>query len=155
MTDIVANANTRPAGGAAALFRHARYVIGENPITGLSFGLFLLIVIAAMVGPWIVPYSPLASDTSAALKPPSIAHLFGTDQLGRDIFSRVVAATRLDFAIAIRTAVCCGGKIYFQVGAGIVADSSPEAEYDETMAKAAGFLAALQQPLASHATHFA
>ena len=56
--------NARPAGGAAALFRHARYVIGENPITGLAFGLFLLIVIAAMVGPWIVPYNPLASDTA-------------------------------------------------------------------------------------------
>ena len=101
MTDIAANTKTRSSGGAAALLRHARYVIGENPITGLAFGLFLLIVIAAMIGPWIVPYSPLASDTGAALKPPSIAHLFGTDQLGRDIFSRVVAATQLDFAIAV------------------------------------------------------
>lgn len=45
--------------------------------------------------------------------------------------------------IAIRTAVCTGGRAYFHVGAGIVADSVPEAEYDETLAKAAGFLAAL------------
>ena len=105
MTDVTANRTTRSAGGAAALLRHARYVIGENPITGLSFGLFMLIVIAALVGPWIVPYSPLASDTSAALKPPSLAHLFGTDQLGRDIFSRVVAATQLDFAIAVLSVV--------------------------------------------------
>ena len=93
--------HTSGRAAAAALLRHARYVIGENPVTGLAFGLFLLIVIAAMVGPWIVPYNPLASDTSAALKPPSLAHLFGTDQLGRDIFSRVVAATQLDFAIAV------------------------------------------------------
>jgi len=46
--------------------------------------------------------------------------------------------------ILIRTAVCHGGKIHFHVGAGIVADSSPEAEFDETLAKAGGFLAALQ-----------
>ncbi len=47
------------------------------------------------------------------------------------------------FSILIRTAVCRGGTAYFHVGAGIVADSVPEAEYEETLAKAAGFLAAL------------
>lgn len=47
--------------------------------------------------------------------------------------------------IVIRTAVFRGERAYFHVGAGIVADSSPEAEYDETMAKAGGFLAALNQ----------
>jgi para-aminobenzoate synthetase component I len=46
-------------------------------------------------------------------------------------------------AIAIRTAVCKEGTAYFHAGAGIVADSIPEAEYEETLAKAAGFLAAL------------
>jgi peptide/nickel transport system permease protein len=96
MTDVVAP--VRPASGGAALYRHARYVIGENPVTGLAFGLFVLILIAALIGPWIVPYNPLASDTSATLKPPSLHHLFGTDQLGRDIFSRVVAAI---FSVAL------------------------------------------------------
>jgi para-aminobenzoate synthetase component 1 len=47
-------------------------------------------------------------------------------------------------SITIRTAVCKGGLAHFNVGAGIVADSNPEAEYDETLAKAAGFLAALK-----------
>jgi para-aminobenzoate synthetase component 1 len=47
-------------------------------------------------------------------------------------------------AITIRTAVCRDGTAYFHAGAGIVADSIPEAEYDETLAKAAGFLAALR-----------
>ena len=47
-------------------------------------------------------------------------------------------------SIAIRTAICRAGEIHFHVGAGIVADSVAEAEYDETMAKAGGFLAALQ-----------
>jgi peptide/nickel transport system permease protein len=84
-----------------SIFSHAKYVIAENPVTGLAFGLFALIALAALIGPTIVPHDPLASDTAAALKPPSLAHWFGTDQLGRDIFSRVVVATRLDFVIAL------------------------------------------------------
>jgi peptide/nickel transport system permease protein len=101
-----------------AMLRHARYVIGENPVTGLAFGLFVLIVLAALAGPALVPIDPLASDTVAALKPPSAAHWFGTDQLGRDIFSRVVVATRLDFTIAVASVV-----LVFAVGgfAGIAA----------------------------------
>lgn len=90
-----------PAAPSNSIFRHARYVIAENPVTGFSFGLFLLIALAALLGPYIVPYDPLASDTVAALKAPSLKHWFGTDQLGRDIFSRVVVATRLDFIIAL------------------------------------------------------
>jgi anthranilate/para-aminobenzoate synthase component I len=46
-------------------------------------------------------------------------------------------------SIPIRTAVCKDGLAHFNVGAGIVADSNPAAEYEETLAKAAGFLAAL------------
>jgi peptide/nickel transport system permease protein len=91
----------RPASGLGATLAHARYVISDNPVTGLSFGLFALLVIAAVIGPAIVPYDPLASDTSSALQAPSAKHWFGTDQLGRDIFSRVVVATRLDMGIAI------------------------------------------------------
>jgi anthranilate/para-aminobenzoate synthase component I len=46
-------------------------------------------------------------------------------------------------SISIRTAVCQEGIAHFNVGAGIVADSDPESEYDETLAKAAGFISAL------------
>jgi peptide/nickel transport system permease protein len=89
----------RPANNS--LLRHARYVAAENPVTGLSFALFFIIALCALIGPTIVPFDPLASDTSATLQPPSLRHLFGTDLVGRDIFSRVVVATRLDFVIAI------------------------------------------------------
>jgi peptide/nickel transport system permease protein len=99
MSDIAASG--RSSGSITALYRHARYVIGENRVTGFAFGMFLLIVLAAVVGPYIVPHDPLASDTVAALKPPSASHWFGTDQIGRDVFSRVVVATRLDFFIAV------------------------------------------------------
>src|SRR5438067_2083378 len=87
--------------GFAAIFEHTRYVLGENRVTAFAFGLLVIIVFAALFGPYVVPYDPLASDTVAALKPPSAAHWFGTDQLGRDIFSRVIVATRLDTFIAV------------------------------------------------------
>lgn len=85
----------------ASLISHARYVISENPVTGLAFALFLLIAACAIFGPWIAPYDPLASNTMSALQPPSWKHWFGTDQLGRDILSRVMVAARLDMAIAV------------------------------------------------------
>src|SRR5215218_7125493 len=85
----------------AAMLSHAHYVISGNPVTGFAFGLLVLIVIAAVLGPWLVPHDPLASNTTEALKAPSLRHWFGTDQLGRDVFSRVIVATRLDFFIAI------------------------------------------------------
>jgi peptide/nickel transport system permease protein len=84
-----------------SMLRHVLYVAAENPVTGLSFALFAVIALCALFGPYIVPFDPLASDTSATLQSPSLRHLFGTDLLGRDIFSRVVAATRLDFVIAV------------------------------------------------------
>ena len=81
--------------------RHIRYVATENAVTLGAFGLFTAFVLLAVFGPWIAPYDPLASNTAMALKAPSAAHWFGTDQLGRDILSRVVVAARLDFGIAI------------------------------------------------------
>ncbi|MCX7309617.1 MAG: ABC transporter permease [Afipia sp.] len=86
--------------GIRATLSHARYILGENLVTAFAFGLLVLIVFLAVFGPSIVPYDPLASNTAQALKPPSAAHWFGTDQIGRDILSRVVVATRLDFFIA-------------------------------------------------------
>ena len=81
--------------------KHLRYVMGENPVTVFAFSLFTLILFLAIFGPWIVPYDPLATEAANTLKPPTWDHLFGTDHLGRDVFSRVIAATRLDLGIAV------------------------------------------------------
>ena len=85
----------------AATFKHIKYVLGENPVTLFAFVLFTVFVLFALAGPWIAPYDPLMTDTASALKPPSAAHWFGTDAVGRDILARVIVATRLDFGIAI------------------------------------------------------
>jgi peptide/nickel transport system permease protein len=84
-----------------ATLKHVRYVATENPVTLGAFILFTGFVLLALFGPWIAPYDPLASDGAAALKPPSAAHWFGTDSLGRDILSRIVVAAQLDFGIAV------------------------------------------------------
>ena len=95
---------------------HVLYVLGENPITGMAFGLFAVIVLVAILGPVLAPYDPMESNAARALQPPSIDHWFGTDNLGRDVFSRVLIATRLDLMISVAAVA-----LSFVVGAGIVA----------------------------------
>jgi len=80
---------------------HARYVISQNRITGVAFLAFFGIVFIAVLGPYLVPYDPLASNTDMKFAPPSFEHLFGTDHVGRYIFSRIIVATRLDLYISI------------------------------------------------------
>ena len=58
-------------------------------------GVLLAILLVALFAPWIVPYDPYRVDAVVRLQPPSLAHLLGTDDLGRDVFSRVVYGTRL------------------------------------------------------------
>ncbi|BCM83904.1 ABC transporter permease [Methylobacterium indicum] len=91
----------RPRSGVSATLAHAGTVVAGNPVTGFAVALLLGLVACAVLGPSLVPYDPLASDTGSALRAPSLAHPFGTDQLGRDILSRVVVAARLDLAIAV------------------------------------------------------
>ena len=82
-------------------WKHVRYVATDNPVTLGAFALFGFFLLLALFGPWIAPYDPLMSDTTVALKPPSAAHWFGTDSLGRDILSRIIVAAQLDFGIAV------------------------------------------------------
>ena len=58
-------------------------------------------VILALFAPWVAPYDPIAQDIANALLPPSFAHPFGTDNFGRDVFSRVIWGSRLDLAMGI------------------------------------------------------
>jgi len=80
---------------------HIRYILGENPVTLFAALLFAAYALMALIGPVFAPYDPLASDTVRALRAPDWHHWFGTDQLGRDILSRVIVATRIDLGIAL------------------------------------------------------
>lgn len=59
------------------------------------------LVVIAVIGPYITPYNPIETEMSNALKPPSAEHWFGTDQLGMDIFSRVIAGTRVSLTVGL------------------------------------------------------
>lgn len=68
-------------------------------LIGGALCLFWLLV--ALAAPWLAPYDPLAQDLAATLQPPSVAHLLGTDNFGRDILSRIIWGTRLDLQMGV------------------------------------------------------
>lgn len=80
--------------------KSAGWSLKQNPLTTFAFVGFGLFVFVALFSPLLVHYNPTQSDFRNALQPPSFEHWAGTDQLGRDVFSRIIAATRLDLMIA-------------------------------------------------------
>ncbi|MGO7356218.1 ABC transporter permease (plasmid) [Rhizobium ruizarguesonis] len=84
-----------------SLWRDAWYRLKRNRLA--IFGLVIVVILAftAIVGPYLTPYDYLSQDLNARNVLPSMSHLFGTDDLGRDVFSRVVFGTRTAFLVAI------------------------------------------------------
>jgi peptide/nickel transport system permease protein len=62
----------------------------------------------ALLAPYLAPYNPTAASFAAVLRPPSHAHPFGTDQLGRDVLSRVIFGARIALLVGIVTVVVAG-----------------------------------------------
>ena len=75
-----------------------------------TFGLVLVAVmaVAGLGAEWIAPYSPTANDFAAMTEPPSWAHIMGTDQFGRDLFSRIVFGARTAFIVGFSCALVGG-----------------------------------------------
>jgi len=69
----------------------------------LSFGFLGVVFFSAIFAPWITPYSYETQDTLNTLATPSFSHLMGTDQLGRDLFSRLIYGARVSLFIGILT----------------------------------------------------
>lgn len=88
------------------LHRYAR-----NRLALIGLWVVVTIVLAALFAPWVVRASPIKPDFGAVLTPPSLAHPMGTDDLGRDVFSRVVFGARaalLAGLISVGIAVAIG-----------------------------------------------
>ncbi|MGJ4964780.1 ABC transporter permease [Bradyrhizobium sp. HKCCYLRH3061] len=100
----------------SSTLRHTAFVLRGNPVTAVAASGALLLALIAVFAPWLAPYDPVASEVSAALQPPSSAHWFGTDQLGRDVLSRLIVASRLDLMIAV-TAVAVSFALGSVIGA--------------------------------------
>lgn len=79
-----------------------------NPLALLGLAIVLLLVVTAALAPVIAPQSPIAQDLAQRLQAPSSAHWLGTDELGRDIFARIVHGSRLTLLIVTLVAVIVG-----------------------------------------------
>lgn len=81
-----------------------------------GFALTMLLVIVALAAPWLAPYDPVAQNLPGRLVPPAAAHWMGTDELGRDILSRIIFGTRVSMLVSI-CVVFGAGIIGLAIGA--------------------------------------
>ena len=71
----------------------------RNVLAAIGMVLVVVFVVFALFAPWIAPQSPSNIDLPSRLQPPSTAHWFGTDELGRDIFSRIIYGARISMMV--------------------------------------------------------
>ncbi|MGO7540012.1 ABC transporter permease [Rhizobium ruizarguesonis] len=84
-----------------SLWRDAWYRLKRNRLAIFGLVIVLILAFTAIFGPYLTPYDYLSQDLNARNVLPSMSHLFGTDDLGRDVFSRVVFGTRTAFLVAV------------------------------------------------------
>ena len=77
----------------------------RHPMATLSLGVLAAVAVVCLVGPWFVPYDVDAVQLDAIRQPPSLAHLMGTDDLGRDILIRVLHGGRFSILIGVLAAI--------------------------------------------------
>jgi peptide/nickel transport system permease protein len=90
-----------------AVWRRVRR-IWHNRSAALGGALVLAWLLIALLAPLIAPYSPTAQKVTNRLKPPSAQHWFGTDELGRDVFSRVLHGARVSLPVALAVVAMTG-----------------------------------------------
>src|SRR5258708_14556506 len=72
----------------------------RNPLAIIGIVIILLMSFGAIFAPQVAPYSPDDSDLSLYVTPPTTAHVLGTDDIGRDIFSRLIYGARISLSVA-------------------------------------------------------
>jgi glutathione transport system permease protein len=77
----------------------------------VGFGITVITVASAAFAPWVAPYDPLAQDLAVALEPPGAQHWLGTDQLGRDMLSRLIFGGQVSLATGL-------GSVAFGIATG-------------------------------------
>ncbi|KAA0683867.1 ABC transporter permease [Neorhizobium sp. P12A] len=92
--------------------------LAEDSRSGLGMSLVALLVVSAIFGPMLVPYGPDAADFMATLAPPSSSHWLGTDDLGRDVLSRILAGARVSLLVGF---LSVGGAVLIGLPIGLAA----------------------------------
>jgi peptide/nickel transport system permease protein len=80
----------------------------REPLGTFGLALVAVMAVAGLGAEWIAPYSPTANDFASMTEPPSWAHIMGTDQFGRDLFSRIVYGARTAFIVGFSCALVGG-----------------------------------------------
>jgi peptide/nickel transport system permease protein len=98
LSDVaIARAAAFPAHPAAAFVRHFR----GDPLGILGLALVALVVFCALFADWIAPYDPFGIDVPAMFSPPSAQHIMGTDNVGHDIFSRIIKGSQIALFVGV------------------------------------------------------
>ncbi|MCV6594471.1 MAG: ABC transporter permease [Silicimonas sp.] len=95
---------TRMQARLGVAYRLARD-LARNPLAMVGFAIILGLLLVAAFAPWLAPYSPVEGELANRLQPPSWTHWMGTDELGRDILSRVIHGARITLTIVLLVAV--------------------------------------------------
>lgn len=82
--------------------------LADEPLGMAGFIVLAVLLVVAIFAPWIAPHNPSIQSLENALQPPSLAHLAGTDEFGRDIFSRLVYGTRITIQTVLSVSVIVG-----------------------------------------------
>jgi len=77
----------------------------RSPGATAGMAIIVLVMVVAVVAPWVAPQDPLLQDLGSRLQPPSVAHLLGTDGLGRDLLSRLIYGSRPTLALVTLVAL--------------------------------------------------
>jgi peptide/nickel transport system permease protein len=94
------------------------YRFYKNKLAFVGFLILSMFLLMAIFAPLIAPYDPYQMNPNAMLKAPNSSHIFGTDQFGRDIFSRIVFGSRISFKVGI---ISVGLSLIVGVSMGILA----------------------------------
>ncbi|MCD6442505.1 MAG: ABC transporter permease [Thermotogae bacterium] len=89
--------------------KHTMYLWRKSRLTMVGTIIVLAFLMVAIVAPFVAPYDPIEQNLKEKLLPPSREHLFGTDQFGRDIFSRVLYGSRIALWIILLVSLISGG----------------------------------------------
>ena len=99
------------------LWRVTATFFRRQPVGSIGLVLVLIFGLAGVFADWLAPYNPTANDFAAMTEPPSLAHWLGTDQLGRDLMSRILYGARTAFIVGL-TSSLIGGFLGLVLGVG-------------------------------------
>ncbi|MCZ7854090.1 ABC transporter permease [Agrobacterium salinitolerans] len=111
MTDIAHNNTVDRPGALSRLSTTTMRTLrklADEPLGMFGFAILAILVVVAIFAPLIAPYDPARQALENALQPPSWVHLAGTDEFGRDIFSRLVYGTRITIQTVLSVSVIVG-----------------------------------------------